>query len=356
MIYKSLIPVMTTTAGVDGFVTTATTASTNAWKAFDGLYDNSGNPHDYYRTNTSGILGDNLTITFPKTYKIGRYTIALGYYHFQYVNLSSWEFQGNINGVWTTLHTGSKLQTTAEVLTFDITPVEVDGVRIVGTGKFGTNSWGIDELEIFEIIYSENVLVYSNGEYKKYNSTLSSWQTIISSTPTESDYLQGNTLSEIESIPESAWQQLTGTVELCYYTDNTSLTEAQFNIETEPFTLADEFEGKEVKVLEYTDNPSQVESKVETEVEPYTIYDEFGDTMEVLYYTDDASKTSADLEITANYSPLDEIDEDFEVVTWTNELTEAREEQTSVLNESIVVDDGKVYETKINLQDVIGVK
>lgn len=208
------------------------------------------------------------------------------------------------------------------------------------------NVWGIEPKKY-------KILILSSGSYKKYSA--SSWQTVASTTPTELDYLQGNTLEDISLIPESAWQQLTGSVEMCYYTDDAVITEAQFNVETNPFTLADEFEGKEIKVLEYTDNPSQVESKVETEVEPYSIYDEFGDTMEVLYYTDDTAKTKADLEITANYSPLDELTGDFEVVTWSNAIDEVVQEAIPQLSDKVVAE-GTVYETPLNLENVVKVK
>lgn len=132
--------------------------------------------------------------------------------------------------------------------------------------------------------YKERVLILVGNEYKKWDIT---WQTIATTTPTEQQYLQGNTPEEIALIPASAWKELTG----------------------------------EVKVSYYTDNASRNSLTIETIVEPYTVYDEFGDFMEVLYYTDDLTKTSANLEVVANYSPLDELDDEFEVVTWTNDDT-----------------------------------
>lgn len=126
----------------------------------------------------------------------------------------------------------------------------------------------------------------SNGEYKIYDLTTSSWQTVTTISPTETDFLTyGMDESFVSTIPESAWKML----------------------------------GYQVNIVKYTDNLSQNESTVTIETEPFTFYDEMGDSINILYYTDNTSKTSADLEITANYSPLDEIDEDFEVVTWTNE-------------------------------------
>lgn len=182
-------------------------------------------------------------------------------------------------------------------------------------------SGDLDEVEI----YNTNIvlipppvyktLILHGGVYKKY--TGSSWQTeTTSSTVTELDYLNGNTLTELSAIPESAWSQLTGTVELCYYTDDAKITEASFNIETNPFTLADEWGGENVSVIEYTDDLAQTESIVTIETDPFSLYDEIGDSFDVLYYTDDTSKASANLELNAMYSPLDEITQDFDVVTY----------------------------------------
>ncbi|WP_339169364.1 hypothetical protein MKX75_09095 [Paenibacillus sp. FSL R5-0341] len=139
-----------------------------------------------------------------------------------------------------------------------------------------------------------------------------------SGTATEQDYIDYG-MDDISIIPESAWSQLQGEVELCYYTDDPTKAEASFNIETAPFTLAEEWEDKEIKIIEYTDDPNQTESTITIETEPFTLYDELGDSVDVLYYTDDPSKTSAELNITANYSPLDELEGDFDVVTWTND-------------------------------------
>lgn len=257
-------------------------------------------------------------------------------------------------------------------------------VEIVSLDRTGTGTGNFYEVNISSILYSDvryvsvkntnsstslslrefnvwgtkssmnSILIQNSSSYKKYSIVNSSWQTVTSTTPTELDYLQGNTTKEVSQIPESAWQQLVGAVELCYYTDDPNIIEAQFNIETESFTLLDELEGKQISILEYTDNPNQTESIVETETEPFDIYDEFGDTMEVLYYTDDPNKNEAELEITANYSPIDEIEGDFEVVTWTDTLEEASETHVPSLDSSI--EGGSVYATEIDLTDVVQIR
>ena len=85
-------------------------------------------------------------------------------------------------------------------------------------------------------------------------------------------------------------------------------TEAQLDV---PFT-------KRIYIELDSTSGGYVETDTVT-TDPFTIYDEFGDIMEVLYYTDDESVTEANLAITANWSPLDELEGDFEIVTWTDE-------------------------------------
>lgn len=175
----------------------------------------------------------------------------------------------------------------------------------------------LDEIEIYNDVVSavpDKVLVFNSGIYKYYSSE---WKTI-GTTIAELDYINYG-MDDISTIPESAWLQLNGEIELCYYTDDPTKTEVSFNVETEPFTLAEEWEDKEIKIIEYTDDPNQTESTITIETEPFTLYDELGDSVDVLYYTDDPSKTSAELNITTNYSPLDELEGDFDVVTWTND-------------------------------------
>jgi hypothetical protein len=221
----------------------------------------------------------------------------------------------------------------------------------VHTVKITTNDANyvlFDAIDVYDQKYY-NTLLYANGSYCYYSN---SWNKLSSNTPTEQDYIDYG-MNDISSIPESAWSQLQGEVELCYYTDDPTKTEVSFNIETEPFTLekewadkdiellyytddptatesvvtietdpftlAEEWEDKEIKIIEYTDDPNQTESMIIIETEPFTLYDELGDSVDVLYYTDDPSKTSAELNITANYSPLDELEGDFDVVTWTND-------------------------------------
>lgn len=161
-------------------------------------------------------------------------------------------------------------------------------------------------------------LIHHNSTYKHY--TNNQWKSL-PSPPTEQDYLDYG-MDDLSIIPESAWQELEGEVELCYYTDDPNKSEASFNITTSPFTLAEEWEDKTISIIEYTDDPNQTESSITLETEPFTIYDELGDNVDVLYYTDDPDKTEAKLNITANYSPLDELEGDFDVVTYSEDVGE----------------------------------
>ncbi|RXZ78223.1 WD40 repeat domain-containing protein [Paenibacillaceae bacterium] len=169
-------------------------------------------------------------------------------------------------------------------------------------------------IAIYEIIVFRNrLLVKCEGNYLSYKDE--QWQIVSQSEPNEALYLSGG-MDDISHIPDSAWAELTGEVEFCYYVGEDDVSEVSFNIETEPFTLEQEWEGKEIKVLEYTDDPTYNESTVTLETEPFSLYDELGDEVDVLYYTDDPNVTSPELEIDANYTPLDEIDGDFDVVTY----------------------------------------
>ncbi|MEK3922239.1 hypothetical protein [Paenibacillus sp. FSL K6-2393] len=213
----------------------------------------------------------------------------------------------------------------------------IDAIDIDSSGEFGATG-------------SYKTLVFHADQYKYINGT--SWTTLINAIPTENDYKEFG-IDDITTIPEDMWVKLVGEIELCYYTTDSRVLNASFNIETEPFTLeeewadkdievlyytddptatesvvtieidpftlAEEWEDKEIKIIEYTDDPSATESTITIETEPFTIYDELGDSVDVLYYTDDPSKASAELNITANYSPLDELEGDFDVVTWTND-------------------------------------
>lgn len=101
-----------------------------------------------------------------------------------------------------------------------------------------------------------------------------------------------------------------------YVVDNQDGTQTITDEEVEPFSVYD-YISETPSVVVYTDLAKDI--IVSTATELFDIYDEFGDSVEVLYYTDDESLSDANLIVDANWSPIDELDGDFEVVTWTDE-------------------------------------
>lgn len=187
--------------------------------------------------------------------------------------------------------------------------------RDTGSGSTSWYNGQLDEFEVYNDVISpipDKALVFSDNSYKYYTT---SWQSI-SSTVTQSDYITYG-MNDISIIPESAWSELSGNVELSIWTDAPNKTEASFNIETEPFTLSQEWDGKQIQVIEYSDNPNVNESSIVLKTDPFTLEDYLSGSnkLDVLYYTDEENAVAPTLETTINYSPLDELN-DFEVVTW----------------------------------------
>ncbi|MGG3838561.1 hypothetical protein ABEV00_16265 [Paenibacillus thiaminolyticus] len=343
MEYRNIVPKMTSDSQ-DGFISSFSGESggDGGWKAFNEDY--------LWRSSISPRFPEYVTITFPNERILARYVLdstVTGY------RIKQWELQGLVKGGWTTLHQGEKADV-SEVLTYDITPTLVSAVRLKCLSRYGNNSWMFRKLTLFEVIYDNKVLITTDQGYFSYNPT-DSWSLITETEPTEEDYRQKG-IDDIKSIPESEWSKLNGDIELCYYTDDPNRTEASFNIETKPFTLAEEFDDQTIKIIEYTDNPEQEESIITLETEPFTFYEEVGDNFDVLYYTDDPDKTEAELEINHNYSPLDELDGDFDLVTWTmEEEAEEQEELKPIFKEKI--EDGDLYGVTVDLsKGIINIK
>lgn len=196
--------------------------------------------------------------------------------------------------------------------------ISSDNENYIKIGENTTNGSGMTFVLSFDVLYNMLLIKDSFGCKTFQNN---SWISV-EDPKIETDYRDyGFFVEDVININQELWNQLSGDLEIIFYTNDPNKTEAQFTIETEPFTLEDEFAGQTIKIIEYTDNPNQTESSITLETEPFTLYDELGDEVDVLYYTDDPNKTSAELEINANYSPLDELDGDFEVVTWSDSDT-----------------------------------
>lgn len=302
--YLDITPVLTSETS-NGYSASASTAQYPAYHVFDN------NLSTWWRSNATGGVKDWIVLGLPNPETITKFSIT------PYSNsIYSFSFQGSNDGeIWDTLEDYSGLNNswTVDVAKEFVVPNRslYRYYRWYIAEKSGSYSY-IKEIKIYRNMINKT-LIYNNQEYKYYNN---GWF-LLANTPTEQDYINYG-ISNISAIPESAWAELSGNVELCLYTEDTNKTEAQFTIETEPFTLEDELASQTIKVIEYTDNPNQTESSITLETEPFTLYDELGDEVDILYYTDDPNKTSAELEINANYSPLDELDGDFEVVTWSD--------------------------------------
>lgn len=176
--YNSIIPIITSGSGRDGFTVSATW-NNETRKGLDGTISS------YYRSSTSPKLPEYFTVTFPRKYKVARYTLYLGHNDTRFSNMATWEFQGLVDGVWTTLHSGSNTQT-ANTLTFDITPTDVDAIRIKCNSRHGSNSWGFDELVVYELVYTNKTLIQSDDNiHYSYDNGI--WQPIAKN-PTQQDY------------------------------------------------------------------------------------------------------------------------------------------------------------------------
>lgn len=106
--------------------------------------------------------------------------------------------------------------------------------------------------------------------------------------------------------------------DIVYFTKS-DIEQISIKAEVEPFSVYD-YISENPQAVVYTESTDDI--TVLTTTEPYDLYDEFGDELEVLYYIDDKAVTEADLILEANWSPIDELEGDFEVVTWTDEDAE----------------------------------
>lgn len=238
------------------------------------------------------------------------------------------------------------------VLVGSATGIDETGLQSSSNLSLGANSSNalflngqLDSIEIYDRVISsipDKYLVQHNTQYKYHNGT--TWQT---TTATEANFKQYG-MSQLSQITEAQWKELTGAKslamwsdfsdkkwanavlntepttinsllgnnpEVIYYTDS-GTTDFITETETEPFSVYD-YVSDTPSVLVYTDSTEDI--IVSTTTEPFEIYDEFGESVEVLYYTDDEAVTNADLILEANWSPVDELEGDFEVVTWTEE-------------------------------------
>ncbi len=311
MEYVSIIPSFPSNNGagttVEGFTIQVSTSQVgNPTNGFDKKNDT------LIRSGILPSVDEYVQVMFPKAYMLSRYTITVGYEYDKGGDLKTWVLQGLVNGIWSILHSGSH-GAVVETLTFDFEPTLVTGIRVLHKSRHKTNSWGFAELSVFELVYTKRVLVEHESTYKTYNKSTSTWELVSTTYPTEEQFIAQGIDASLEQNIEIV-NELEN-AKILYYTDSGCSYIEKID-EVEPYSVYD-YIGELPTVAIYTESDDDI--IVSTNVEPFDIYDEFGESVEVLYYTDDETVTNADLVLEANWSPIDELEGDFEVVTWTEE-------------------------------------
>ncbi|MBG9792816.1 hypothetical protein ABD76_10080 [Paenibacillus dendritiformis] len=323
----------------NGEVTVSASSTASGYPVYNAFNDSS----KYWKAN---YVDTSITMIFQKPIVLTSYSISKYYGTGPGPNYSS--FAGSNDGrTWTTLVNKTSLSANFNNNTaYTHYRFSLSG-HTYAAEKFHT----VKRIHIYRSYY-QKLLILHDDKYKYYDSTSKEWG-IIGDTCEEMDFLQYGVLPS--SIPEEAWAKISGEVELLYYRED-DVPEMVISILTEPFTLAEEFGDQTIKIIEYTDDPLQEDSTITLETEPFTFYDEVGDSFDVLYYTDDPDKTEAELEIRHNYSPLDELDGDFELVTWTmEEEAEVQEELKPIFKEKI--EDGDLYVVNVDLsKGIVNIK
>lgn len=166
---------------------------------------------------------------------------------------------------------------------------------------------------------NENTLLNHGGILKEIDFATDKLPLDLTRTYVNYETISASGTSIVNTIPPTIAKDLLGvTSQVVYYTGSDA-SQIVVETEVEPFSVYD-YLSEKPEILVYTESTDDI--IVSTTTEPFDIYDEFGDSVEVLYYTDDTEVTNADLILEANWSPLDELEGDFEVVTWTDEAPE----------------------------------
>lgn len=137
---KTLIPMMRSNSQ-DGYTVTSSKGDSFEYGAFSGSEDSQS-----FRSSISPKLPEYLAIQFPRTFTVNGYKLYLG--NTTFTNMNTWDFQGLIDNQWVTIHEGVH-SSVKESLEFSFNPVRAQAVRIVCKSLYGSNSWGVDELEVY---------------------------------------------------------------------------------------------------------------------------------------------------------------------------------------------------------------
>lgn len=208
---------------------------------------------------------------------------------------------------------------------------------------------------------NERILIYHDNQYKSYNSDTEEWDIITITgvySPSETEYIDyGMTYSDIQDIPETAWAELDGEVEISLYTSEPRKS-IVFAIETDPFYVEDLLEDEYV-VSEYVisdDGNFPERGGIPTcslITLPTKMNDLLDEEFEVVYSTIDEYKETVNLNLVSEYSPLDELESDIEILHWSEDNEEKFVHEKILTNQVSIVNEGSVYETTVNIDDDI---
>lgn len=169
----------------------------------------------------------------------------------------------------------------------------------------------LDQIEIYDRVIShvsDKYLVLHDNQYK-YHDTVA-WQI---TNNTEENFIRYG-MSNLDFITEQQWLELSGEKSLLMWSDFENKKYAHAVLNVNEYSAYDLI-GENPEIIIHTDSTDDI--IISTTTEPYSIYDQLNDEIEVLNYTNDNSVTTSDLILEANFTPIDELEGDLEIVTLT---------------------------------------
>lgn len=237
----------------------------------------------------------------------------------------------------------------------------------------------MDSIEIYNEVISpipDKYLVVHNSQYKYHNGT--AWQI---TTATEENFKQYG-MSQLSQITEAQWKELSGVKSLAMWSDFVDKKWSNAVLNVEPYT-PQQLLGDNSQVIYYTDSgvsdvavvgnvePFSVydyigelpevivhsettdDISISTNVEPFNIYDEFEDEVEVLYYTNNTDTTGANTILDANWSPVDELGDTFDIVSWTDEADASRALELNAIPKPQLLYSSSIADIANGLNDIL---
>ncbi|MFF2090194.1 hypothetical protein [Paenibacillus sp. NPDC058174] len=280
---ENAIPQMTSNESPSGKVRCSSFKSDfPAWKSFDRV-----TADGFGWTTNDSVTSGWIEYEFPVSILIVRYSIT-AHHTLPALTPKDWRFEGSNDGVnWFVLDTKVNQTFSAQQKKF----FDFDNkkkflkYRLNVINVNGGNYLNISEMELFQGLIG-TAFIKHEGVYKKFSSN--NWHTVTGSEPTAEDYRNGMHIEDLEEIPESAWEKLHGSIDIYSYLYDKTTKYLTYSIKTDPFTL----------------------------------YDSFGQDIDVLYYSDNPIQTSATMQLKANYSPIDELN-DPTLLIWGQDNTQA---------------------------------